>query len=102
MLFAVLQLSLPAALGVGDALAADNGKGNASHVEATSGTQCRPVHTADCTVCVRLATKGLASAVAPGLGAQPARGHPAATLAVDTRSISRQAARSRAPPALPV
>src|SRR5215210_5240041 len=59
--FALAQLALPGALRVVDAMTAGDGRTAVSHVEESSGLQCRAPHTDDCILCRHLSTSATRS-----------------------------------------
>lgn len=102
LLFAVVQIALPAALGAADAMMADGGRKAVAHVEETSGKLCTAGHTADCSICRHLSTPSARGAAAPIPVPKTVGAQHAATFDVIPRSDSRRGFDSRAPPALPV
>lgn len=97
-LFALLQLALPGALGVVDALSAADTRGSAAHVEETSSQQCRAPHTDECIICRHLSMGATRSDPAPVLLSLAGRAAPATSAGADPRSVSHTGLRSRAPP----
>ena len=97
-LFALVQLALPGALGIIDALSAGDGRGSAAHIEETSRQQCRAPHTDECIICRHLSTGATKSDPAPGLFSRTVRLESATSAEVDPRSVSHQGFHSRAPP----
>lgn len=102
LLFATLQLSLPAAAAWGDArLQAAAGSDPASHIEAYTSAQCARAHTTECILCRHLSGAVLHSRM-------PTVSWPTAlrVVAPDTSAPTRvqltgiALARPRAPPAL--
>jgi hypothetical protein len=100
ILFAALQLCLPAALGVADAISARNGSENKAHVESSSGSLCKRPHADDCITCAHIATNAL-PAEPEGVVVASARAEDrAGQVAIDARSAARRQSQPRAPPAV--
>jgi hypothetical protein len=100
ILLAALQLSLPAALGLADAISAQNGKQSTAHVEASSGSLCQRPHADDCITCAHLATSTLPAQPAhAGISCANAEAH-IGQIVIDARSAARRLSQPRAPPAL--
>jgi hypothetical protein len=51
MVWAVLQFALPAFASSADAHVERESRAQVAHVESTSTSSCRPVHTAECALC---------------------------------------------------
>ncbi len=96
-LFALLQLALPGALSVFDAVTARQEPGTTTHIEDTSGQHCRSPHNDECIICRHLLT-GATSNPAPLLLPRTARMRPAPSADVDPRNASHRSVHSRAPP----
>lgn len=97
-LFALVQLTLPGALGVIDAMSAGDGRGSAAHVEETSRQQCRAPHTDECIICRHLSAGATRSTSAHGLLRPIAVMRPATSAEAGPRSVSHRGLHSRAPP----
>lgn len=96
LIFALVQLALPGALGVIDAMSAGDGRGSA-HVEETTGQQCRAPHTDDCTICRHLSA-GAKSAPAAVLLPHTSSIAAAPSAEAGPRSAAHRTVHSRAPP----
>ena len=100
ILFAALQLVLPAALGVADAISARDGNQSIAHIEGSSGSLCQRPHADDCKVCAHLATRILPPPTAPAIvGSATAEGR-VVQVTIDARSVTQRQSQPRAPPAL--
>ena len=64
MLWAVLQFALPAVASGVDARLEHESRFQVAHIESTSSTSCRPVHSAECALC-QLLTQHASTAAAP-------------------------------------
>ena len=98
LLCALVQLALPGALGVLDAITVRNAQHTVAHIEETTGQQCRPPHADDCFICRYLSTGAMASDAAPVLPALILPTQLAAAAPAAPRSVWRRGFDSRAPP----
>jgi len=98
LLFALAQLALPGALGVIDAMSAEDGRGAVAHIEETTRAQCRAPHTDECVICRHLSTSATRSTSAPCLLPQTAPLQPVTAAELGPRSVSHRGFQSRAPP----
>jgi hypothetical protein len=94
----LVQLVLPGALGVIDAIRAEEGRGPPIHIEEKSGPQCQPSHTDECLICRYLSMGFTKPSAAPVLGAQISRSQPAVSSEASPPSGSRLGFYSRGPP----
>ena len=97
-LFALVQLALPGALGIVDALSNTDARGSAAHIEETTSKQCRAPHTDECIICRHLSTGATKSDPAPCVFAETVRVERATSVQADPRSVTPQGLHSRAPP----
>lgn len=95
---ALLQLALPGALGVLDAIIARNARHTVVHIEETTGQQCRPPHPDECIICQYLSTGAIKTDPAPVPLPQIAATEPRPFPQVLPRSVAHSGFRSRAPP----
>ncbi|MDB4878716.1 MAG: hypothetical protein JWL60_162 [Gemmatimonadetes bacterium] len=65
IVWAVLQLALPAAAAYADMLVERDTRAQVAHVESTSSTTCRPLHAAECAFCQVLSHDAMSPAPAP-------------------------------------
>ncbi len=100
ILFAALQLSLPAALGLADAISARDGNQSIAHIEGSSGSLCQRPHADDCIVCAHLATRILPPATASTVVGSAMAEDRIVQVAIDARSVAQRQSQPRAPPAL--
>jgi hypothetical protein len=102
LLWAVLQLALPALVLLADArLERDGAQAAGAHVESVASKGCRPAHPSDCALC-QVLSRTAPPAAAPALPAIAAVVRPA-VVALVARLATRPAATSalpRAPPAI--
>ena len=98
ILCALVQLVLPGALGVIDAVSAWEARGSVAHIEETAGLQCRAPHSDECIICRVLSSSATASTPSAGLIPRIACTRPTTSAAADPRSVSHRGFRSRAPP----
>jgi hypothetical protein len=66
MVWAVLQLALPAAASMADARLERDALGARAHAEAATTAACRPTHDAACALCQSLSRPQTPAAAAPG------------------------------------
>jgi hypothetical protein len=100
ILCALVQVVLPGALGVADALSSSDGRASTGHIEDARGQQCRAPHTDECIICRHLSTGATRSDPALGSVPQIARPLPPAAVEADPRSVAHRGFCSRAPPEL--
>jgi hypothetical protein len=98
LLCALVQLALPGALGVIDAITVRDAQHTVAHIEETTGQQCRPPHADDCFICRYLSTGAMASDAAPALSPSIVPTQPVAAAPAAPRSVWRRGFDSRAPP----
>src|SRR4051812_18482847 len=68
LVWALLQVALPAAMAVVDGAAVlRDGIDVSAHVEETSGKSCQPPHSAECATCRYLSVRGIDDGDAPEL-----------------------------------
>ena len=100
ILFAALQLSLPAALGLADAISARDGNQSIAHIEGSSGSLCQRPHADDCIVCAHIATRALPPAAASAIVGSGTAEDRVVQVAFDARAVAQRQSQPRAPPAL--
>jgi hypothetical protein len=94
----LVQLVLPGALGVIDAIRAEEGRGPPIHIEEKGGPQCQPSHTDECLICRYLSMGFTKPNAAPVLVAPISRPQSAVRSDAAPPSASRQGFHCRGPP----
>ena len=97
-LCALIQMGLPGALGVVDAMSASEGRDSRSHIEETTGKQCHGSHSTECLVCRLLATGATGADPAPAIVTMAGDSELTPASASNPRSIRHRTFQSRAPP----